>query len=75
MYWFLLFQVLTGKRVLTDIISVVYPTDIRVTEQLTDNLESRLQDIKNAHVLMEKSVKDVKTLNSKLKVHFCCCLR
>jgi len=60
-------QVLTGKRVLTDIISVVYPTDIRVTEELTDNLESRLQDIKNAHVLMEKSVKDVKSLNSKLK--------
>ena len=50
---------------------MVYPTDIRVTEELTDNLESRLQDIKNAHVLMEKSVKDVKTLNSKLKVHFC----
>ena len=53
----------------------MYPTDIRVTEELTDNLESRLQDIKNAHVLMEKSVKDVKSLNSKLKVHFCYCLR
>jgi len=60
-------QVLTGKRVLTDIISTVYPTDVRVTEELTDNLETRLQDLKSAHVQMEKNVKDVKTLNSKLK--------
>lgn len=60
-------QVLTGKRVLTDIISTVYPTDVIVTEELTDSLETRLQDLKSAHVLMEKIVKDVKALNSKLK--------
>jgi len=60
-------QALTGKRVLTDIISTVYPTDVIVTEELTDQLETRLQDLKSVHVLMEKIVKDVKALNSKLK--------
>jgi hypothetical protein len=60
-------QVLTGKRVLTDIISTVYPTDVRLTEELTDQLETRLQDLKFALVLMEKVVQELKTINIKLK--------
>ena len=61
---------LTGKRVIADIIATLYPSDDRQTEQLTDSLESRLQDLKSAHVLMEKCVKDLKGVNVKLKVNW-----
>ena len=59
---------LTGKRVITELIATLYPSDERKTEELTDKLDLRLQDLKCAHVLMEKCVKDLHGVNTKLKV-------
>nr|ALS04532.1 hypothetical protein [Acartia pacifica] len=60
-------QVLTGKRVMTDIIGALYPDDKLVQDSLTEQLDLRLTDLKSALDKMNTIVLDIESLNVKLK--------
>eukprot|EP00088_Acartia_fossae_P002820 TRINITY_DN11174_c0_g1_i1.p1 TRINITY_DN11174_c0_g1~~TRINITY_DN11174_c0_g1_i1.p1 ORF type:complete len:187 (+),score=23.57 TRINITY_DN11174_c0_g1_i1:32-592(+) len=61
-------QVLSGKRILSDLVASIYPTDVRVLEELTIELdETKLQVLKSCLKQLESISKDVQKSNLKFK--------